>query len=282
MFGCVFPHGFPHAIEAGSVVVDKIVIDPAALDDDMEDAVHQGGVATGTDGDVQIGCAGKRRYPGIDHDQLRAPVPGAPDIVRGDRSALGDVGAGHQDDIRQGDIGPRVRRAVYPERLFVAGSGGNHAEAAVIVQILRLQRHPRELARKVGLLVAQRHSGEHGERVLAILFLYPPYFGDGTVQRLVPGRLLKTRFRPNKRMQQPVGMLVLHVTLHALGTELSLIERKIFPRLEADNLVVLDLQVNAALLAAKAAVRCYQFVGLALILPAAGRRPLRRRAELSN
>ena len=55
-------------------------------------------------------------------------------------------------------------------------------------------------------------------------------------------------------MQQPVGMRLLQVALDALRTQHALVEGKLLPRLEADDVVVLDLELDAALLAAEAAV----------------------------
>src|SRR5262249_42979270 len=80
---------------------------------------------------------------------------------------------------------------------------------------------------------------------------------------------------------QPVGMLVLHVPLYALRTELAPIEREILARLEPDDLVILDLEIDAALLPAEAAVRRDQLVRHFAILPAARRHKVRRRAVLS-
>ena len=50
-------------------------------------------------------------------------------------------------------------------------------------------------------------------------------------------------------------MRALQISLHALGTEHAAVERKLLPRLKADHLVVLHLELDAALLAAEAAVR---------------------------
>ena len=56
-------------------------------------------------------------------------------------------------------------------------------------------------------------------------------------------------------VEETVGMVVLKVALDALGTEHALVEGELLPRLEADDLIVLDLELDAALLAAEAAVR---------------------------
>src|SRR5437016_5400859 len=68
-------------------------------------------------------------------------------------------------------------------------------------------------------------------------------------------------------------MRALHVSLHALRTKHAAIERKLFPRLKADDLIAADLELNAALLTAKTAVGLHEFFRriLSLALPAAGR-----------
>src|SRR4051812_35930762 len=50
-------------------------------------------------------------------------------------------------------------------------------------------------------------------------------------------------------------MRALQVALDALGAQHAAVERELFPRLEADDFVVTHLELNAALLAAEAAVR---------------------------
>src|SRR5204862_6004840 len=57
-------------------------------------------------------------------------------------------------------------------------------------------------------------------------------------------------------------MSALQVALHALRTEHALVERKVVPRLEADDEVVFDFEIDAALLPAKAAVRRNDLVRL--------------------
>ena len=62
--------------------------------------------------------------------------------------------------------------------------------------------------------------------------------------------------------EQAIGVRALQVALDALGTEHAVIERELLPRLEADDLVVLDLELDAALLAAEAAMRLDEPIGL--------------------
>src|SRR6185436_9261190 len=49
-------------------------------------------------------------------------------------------------------------------------------------------------------------------------------------------------------------MRALEIPFHALRTQHAAIERELLPRLEADHLVLADLELNAALLTAEAAV----------------------------
>ena len=77
-------------------------------------------VAPGPDRQVEVGGAGDRREPRIDDDQPRAAIARAPDVVGGDRAALGDVRAEHQHAVGRGDVGPRIGGAVDAERLQVA------------------------------------------------------------------------------------------------------------------------------------------------------------------
>src|SRR5439155_588473 len=62
--------------------------------------------------------------------------------------------------------------------------------------------------------------------------------------------------------EQTVGVRALQVALDALGAEHAAVEGEVLPRLEADDLIALHLQLDAALLAAEAAVRLHQPVRL--------------------
>ena len=68
-------------------------------------------------------------------------------------------------------------------------------------------------------------------------------------------------------------MFVLQVSLHSLGAEHSVINRKFLPWFKADDFVVLYLQLNPALHSAKAAMRFDQLriAGLLVFQPAARR-----------
>ena len=77
----------------------NVVIEPVVLDHQVQDAGEQRGVAAGLDRQEQVAGAGDRRDARIDDDDLRALLARLPDVVGGDRRALGDVRAADPDHL---------------------------------------------------------------------------------------------------------------------------------------------------------------------------------------
>jgi hypothetical protein len=73
------------------------VIEPAALDHDLQHAGEQGGVASGLHGQVQIARPGRGRDARILDDDLRALLARLPDVIGGDRRTFGDIRPGDPD-----------------------------------------------------------------------------------------------------------------------------------------------------------------------------------------
>src|SRR5262245_29365489 len=63
-------------------------------------------------------------------------------------------------------------------------------------------------------------------------------------------------------------MAILEISLHSFRAKHAVIYRKLFPRLEPDDFVVLHLELNPALHAAETAMRFHELVR-SLLLPAA-------------
>src|SRR5699024_1627134 len=101
----------------------------------------------------QIGGSGVRNDAGVLNYELGPTITRLPDVAGGDREGLGDVGAGGPDDIGVGDVAPRVRVAIDPQRLVVATTGRDHAVTAVVVEVRGAQGQAREFADQVALLV---------------------------------------------------------------------------------------------------------------------------------
>ena len=103
-----------------------------------------------------------------------------------------------------------------------------------------------------------------------------------TTRSSAASQLTGTKPTPSTALQrsfQSIGMLVLHVALDAFGAELPSIERKVFPRFETDDLVVLHAKLNAALLSAEAAMGFDNTVRLNFCIPSMGGNSIQRRAR---
>ena len=269
--GCVALHQLAHFVEVVRVFGDEFFVDPPALDHHMQDAVRERAVPSRTHGQEEIRRAPDRRDARVDDDDFRARIARPPDVVGEDREALREVRAGEDDDLGEGDVAPRIRGAIHAERHAIRRARGDHAEAAVVIDVRGLERDARELAVEVSLLVGHRRAAEKGERIFSMLRLNLFDLRCGRVQRLVPARGAKAVGAANERREQAVGVIVLHVTLHAFRAELALVDGEFFPRLEPDDLVVFDLELDAALHAAKAAVRLHELVRLAVVPATRGR-----------
>ena len=155
-------------VEVDRVGVDELVVEPVVADQLVEHCAEEGRIAAGADREEQVRGSGERDDAGVLDDELRPPVAGPPDVARGDRERLGDVGPGDPDHVGERDVAPGVRRAVDPERLLVADAGRHHAVAAVVVEVGGVEREPGELADQVALLVGERDARQHGEGVVAV------------------------------------------------------------------------------------------------------------------
>ena len=272
-------------VEANGVVVDEVVIEPVVADHLVEHGPEQRRVGAGADTEEQISRAGQRHDPRILDDQLGAPVAGLPDVARRDRERLGDVGPGDPNDVGEGDVAPRIGTAVDAEGLLVPGPGRHHAVAAVVVEVGRLQGEAGELADQVALLVRQRDARQHREGVVAVRRLDPADLTDDPIEGVVPGDPAEPAGRRRvafHRVQQPVGVAALEVALDALRAQHAPVERELVPRLEADHGVVVDLQLDPALLAAEAAVRVDDSVDVESGIPSAWRGLVEVRPEAGD
>src|SRR5262245_23250192 len=77
-------------------------------------------------------------------------------------------------------------------------------------------------------------------------------------------------------------MPALHVALHTLRTELSLIEREFYPGIKADHVVIFYKQRDTALLAAKAAMGIDATIWFIQTSPSAFRHELQVRPIFVN
>ena len=247
------------------------VIEPVPLDHHLQHAREQGRVAPRLHRQVQIAGASSRRDARILDDDLRALLARLPHVVRRDRGAFGDVRSCDPNHLGPDHVGPRVRRAVDAKRLLVRRPGADHAQPAVVVDERRLETDAREFAEQIRLLGREAGAAEDADGAGAMGLLNATDLGGDTVDGLRVRQRAESGGRrrvPAHRRRQPIGMRALQVAFHTLGTEHAAIEREILPRLEANHLVVADLELNPALLPAEAAMRLHEPIRLD-----AGRQP---------
>ena len=275
-------HRFRGLLEAGSVRVDECPVGEPVADDHVQHAHQERKIGSRAHRQIQIGVARDRREARIGHNQLRALVARAPDVVGGDGGALADIRPDNHQNFRGGDVGPRVGRAIHPERPFVRCPGRHHAEAAVVIDVARTESDTRELADQVRLLGGERSAAIDRNGVLAVLLLQFAQTASREIERFVPFGPSKTVAGPHQRVEKAVRMVALQVPLDAFGTEHSAIEREVFPRLEARHPIVANLELNSALLSAEAAVSLHQLLWFLTrsLLPASGRGVVEMRPEM--
>ena len=243
---------------------DELVIEPAALDHDLEDTGKERRITARLDRKIEVAGSRDWRDPRILHDDAGAQFARLPDVVGGDWRALGDVRPCHPDHFCADHVGPRVGGAIDPEGLLVGRSGADHAQPAVVVDERRLQTDARKLAEEIRLLRRQARAPEHRDGAAAVRLLEAGDLGRHFRDR-VPIRHVREAGRrrrvPSQRRQESIGMRTLQVPLDAFRAQHPAIEGKVLPRLEPDDLVVADFELNAALLPAEAAMRFDEPVG---------------------
>ena len=145
------------------------------------------------------------------------------------------------------------------------GAGAHHAEPPVVIDVRCLETDASELAEQIRLFSRQARAAEQCNRLRSVRLLDAADFGRGSGDRV----RIRHRREPVWRRriapqcgQQTIRMGALQVPLDAFRAQHAAVERKFFPRLEADDLVVSDLQLNPALLSAETAMRLHEPLGL--------------------
>src|SRR5262249_11563038 len=126
------------------------------------------------------------------------------------------------------------------------------------------ERDACELTHQIGFLNRQAGAAQDCESIVTVCRLNPLDLRGHAVNRVNVGDRAKAAFGCRIALEsgcQAIRMRALQITLHTFRAEHSPVERKVFPRLESDHLIVLDLKLNAALLPAETAVRLDNLVG---------------------
>jgi hypothetical protein len=281
--GGVGGHGVAHRLPADRVLCDEALVGEPVAHDDVQHAVVEGRVGARPHPHVLVGGAGHGRLARVDHDQLGAPVPGAPEVLHEDREALGDVGPRGHDDLGFQQVGPRVAGPVDAEGLLVGRRRRHHAQAPVVVEVAGAQGHAGELAHQVGLLGGHAGPAEDPEGVAPVGVLDAPHLAGDAVQGGLPGHRAQGPVPPvaHERGEQPVGVVDLLVGHDPFGAQPHLVD-VVVAGLDADDAAFADPQEHAALHAAEAAVGGDQLLAGRGRLPPGGRLAARLAAEVAG
>src|SRR5262245_14466611 len=109
-----------------------------------------------------------------------------------------------------------------------------------------------KLPYQVRLLVGERRPREQRKGVSTVLGLDAADTLLDAVERLEPIGLAKPVCAAHERCQEPVRVAALEVALDPFRTEHTTVHRELFPGLETDNGIVLNLELDTTLHTAKA------------------------------
>src|SRR5215472_4863208 len=241
-----------HILKTCCVPTNELAVFKTVAQDDMQHAEQQGEVSAGTQRKIQIRITRDRGHARIGDYQSSAMIAAAPYIVGRDRGALADVGPDNKQDFGLGNLAPRNCAAVDPERQLVRGPRRNHAEAAVVVDVPGSQRDASKLAEQIRFLGGERCSPVNSNGIFAVLVLNFTHTPNRDIERLVPTCWLKTVVAAHQRSEQAIGVAALHVALYALRAKHAAVEWEVLPRLETNNLILANFELDATLLSAEA------------------------------
>src|SRR5262249_24758834 len=180
---------------------------------------------------------------------------------------LSNVDTGEDETFRQRDIAPRLSTPVNAKRHTIRGPRRYHTEAPIVVDMLGAQGQAGKLPYEVRLLIGEGRSREQCKGVSAVLGLNAADTVLDAVERLGPVGLAKPVRATHKWCQEPVRVAALEVALDPFGTEHATVHRELLPGLETDNRVLLNLELDPTLHAAKATMCLDETVRLSTPLP---------------
>src|SRR5262249_17351474 len=143
----------PHLVKALRMLRNKSVIKPAMRDTDVQEAIHESTIASGTHGQQEVSGARNRSHARINDNDSGAVVAGPPDIVCEDGKALPNVDPGQDETLCQGDVAPRLSAPINPKRHTIRGTCRYHTEAPIVVDMPGAQGQADKFPNQVRLLV---------------------------------------------------------------------------------------------------------------------------------
>src|ERR1035441_2510695 len=115
-------------------------------------------------------------------------------------------------------------------------------------------RHTGKFTQQIGFLRRERCAAIDGNCVFAILLLDVTHPADCEAQSLVPRCGAKPLLAAHQWREQTIRMVALEIALHPFWAKHAAVKWELLPRLEPDHAIVANLQLDSALLSAKAAM----------------------------
>lgn len=206
----------------------------------VQQAVGERAVAAGDQSEVKVCRLGGGGAAGVDHDQLATARALGVEVLHDRGHRLGEVAAHEENDFGAREVLERERQAaIDAEGLVGSRRGRRHAEAPIVVDVRGAQRHARELAEQVRLLVGQRAAPEEAHRVGAVPVLNLTEPPSDQRERFVPTGGLECSGRPShQRPGEPHGVAQRLRGGEALDAELTLVDGEGFiPRDDRQTVV---------------------------------------------
>src|SRR5262245_27647405 len=110
----------------------------------------------------------------------------------------------------------------------------------------------RKFAKQIRIFGRERRSPVDRHRVFAVRLLNRTNATDSEIKAFIPSHRPKPARAAHQRSEQTIWMPTLHVALHTLRAKHAPVEGKIFPRLETDDLILSNFELDATLLSAEA------------------------------
>jgi hypothetical protein len=168
--------------------LDKGLIVPAPLQDDVHQAVEQGHIGAGPLAEVQRGELGDVDGPGIgDHELDAAREHGLADHGAKDRVLLGGVGTDDEEGLGLfDDVVHRIAHGARAQAHAQAGHGRGVTQTRAMIDIMGAEHLAGELLHQVILFIGALCGGEDPDGIRSRFLTHLHQLAGDNVQRRIP------------------------------------------------------------------------------------------------
>ena len=256
-FGGPVADGGGDGLEVLDAVGDKVFVDEAVANDDVEQGVVHGDVGAGAALEMHVGPAGEFDGARVGDDEFGAAADGGLHLEGGDGVGLGGVGAGDVDDVVFGDLVERVGEGAGADAEAEGGDGGGVAEAGAVVDVVGAEDDAGEFLEEVVVLVEALGGAVDGEGVGAVGVADLGEAAGDVVEGFVPGGAAPAAGASLAGANEGVGEAVVALGVvpaeAALDAEPALVDGVILGRHGVGDLTAADVDFEPAADAAEGA-----------------------------